>query len=61
MCPFLNKADARCGGQWTLRNLTAAMAYCANRYTACPIYQDAIAHERKVATPARRVGILAAS
>jgi hypothetical protein len=61
VCPFLNKADARCGGQWTLRNLTAAMAYCANRYTACPIYQDAIAHERKVEKSPRRVGILAAS
>lgn len=61
MCPFLHKADARCGGQWTLRNLTVAMAYCANRYTACPIYQDAISHDRKVPQPKTRVGVLAVS
>lgn len=61
MCPFLNKADARCGGQWTLRNLTAAVAYCANRYTACPIYQDAIAHDRKPPKPKGRAGVLAAT
>lgn len=61
MCPFLNKADARCGGQWTLRNLTAAMAYCANRYTACPIYQDAVAHDRTPDKPKGRARALTAS
>jgi hypothetical protein len=60
VCPYLNKPHARCGEQWTLRNLTAAVAYCANRYTACPIYQDAIAHERKVDQPKGPAGILTA-
>ena len=31
----------------TLRNVTEAVAYCANRYTACPIYQELVADDRQ--------------
>jgi hypothetical protein len=61
VCPLLNKTDARCGDRWTLRNLPQAIAYCANRYAACPIYQDALAHDRKMDQPQGPVGTRAAS
>ena len=61
MCPLVNKADPRCGAQLTLRNVTRAVAYCANRYTACPIYQDLIAHDAGKDKGKPTAAVLAAS
>ncbi len=61
MCPLLNKADPRCGEQLTLRNLTQAIAHCGNRYTACPIYQDFIAHDGSKDKAKTPPAVLAAS
>ena len=45
----------------TLRNVTQAVAYCANRYTACPIYQDLLADDRQSQHVKAPLGLLAAS
>jgi len=47
VCPFVDKAYSRCATHMTLRNVTEAVAYCANRYTACPIYQELVADDRQ--------------
>ena len=55
MCPFIDKADARCADHLTLRNISHAFAHCANRYTSCPIYQKLLAdkanHDRVAGIP----------
>ncbi len=45
MCPFIDKAYARCAAQMTFRNLSHAFAHCADRYAACPVYQRFIAEK----------------
>jgi hypothetical protein len=48
VCPFINKAYAKCADHLTFRNLSHAFAYCAGHYAACPIYR------RLITEPARR-------
>lgn len=45
MCPFIDGADARCAARLTLRELSHAFTHCADRYGACPIYQELIRYE----------------
>lgn len=61
VCPFVDKAYSRCSACMTLRNVTQAVAYCANRYTACPIYQDLLADDRQSQHVKAPLGLLAAS
>jgi hypothetical protein len=60
VCPFLDKAYTRCSAHLTLRNLTQAIAYCANHYSACLIYQDFIENDGKKEQANPQVGALAA-
>jgi hypothetical protein len=46
-CPFLNRADARCGDAFSIDNLDHAFKYCFGRYIACPVYAELLI-ERKV-------------
>src|SRR5687767_761461 len=39
-CPFLNRADARCGGHFCLDGLERAFAFCFGRYRACAVYTE---------------------
>jgi len=43
----VDKADPRCAAYLTMQNLSRAFALCADRYTACPIYQELLTEERK--------------
>jgi hypothetical protein len=61
VCPFVDKAYSRCSVCMTLRNVTQAVAYCANRYSACPIYQELVADDRQSDPVKVPVGLLAAS
>lgn len=61
MCPFVDKAYSRCAARMTLRNVTYAVAYCANRYAACPIYQELVADDRQSEHVKAAIGLLAAS
>lgn len=61
MCPFLDKAMTRCATHLTLRNLTQAIAQCANHYTACPIYNDAIENDSRQQQGQCPLSVLAAS
>ncbi len=45
VCPFIDRADARCADHLTFRNLTRAFAHCADHYAACPIYRRLTAKE----------------
>jgi hypothetical protein len=45
-CPFLNRADSRCGTHFTLERLEHAFAYCFDRYTACPTYLELLVERR---------------
>jgi len=46
-CPFLNRADARCGENFSLERLDHAYEYCFNRYQTCAIYHELLV-ERQV-------------
>lgn len=61
MCPFIDKAEARCSDHLTLRNVSRAFAHCANRYTACPVYQKLFADKTNHERVAKISGLLAAS
>jgi hypothetical protein len=52
VCPFVDKADARCAPHLTLGNLARAFAHCADHYTECPVYRELIAHARPYDHPA---------
>ena len=45
-CPFLNRADSRCGSHFTLERLEHAFAFCFDRYTACPVYLELLVERR---------------
>lgn len=45
MCPFVDKAESRCAGHWTLQNVGRAFQHCADNYEDCPVYLNLI-HER---------------
>ena len=40
MCPFLEKADARCADHWSLKNIVSAFSCCAGNFTDCPVHQQ---------------------
>jgi hypothetical protein len=46
-CPFLNRADSRCGEKFSLDHLDHAYHYCFDRYSTCAIYHQLLA-ERQV-------------
>jgi hypothetical protein len=39
-CPFLNRADHRCGNHFSLDKLDRAFDHCFGEYHACPTYQE---------------------
>jgi hypothetical protein len=45
----VDRPDPRCAAHLSLENISSAFAYCADRYTECPIYRqllsEANAHE----------------
>jgi hypothetical protein len=45
-CPFLNRADSRCGSHFTLEQLEHAFAFCFDKYHACPVYRELLAERR---------------
>src|SRR5689334_3951985 len=46
-CPFLNRADARCGENFSLERLDHAYEYCFHKYKTCAIYHQLLV-ERQV-------------
>jgi hypothetical protein len=48
VCPFVDLADPRCAARLTMANLVSAFAYCADRYTDCPVYSRQIAEHAKL-------------
>lgn len=65
MCPFLEKADARCATHLTLANLPRAFRHCADQYALCPVYRrlvgELICDARKHEASPAPVGVLAAT
>ena len=59
MCPFIDKAEARCADHLTLRNVARAFAHCANRYTTCPVYHKLLAE--RIAQESANTKLAAAS
>lgn len=45
-CPFLNRADVRCSGHFSLDHLQHAFKYCFDRYKACPVYLELLLERR---------------
>jgi hypothetical protein len=45
-CPFLNRADDRCGDHFSLDSLEHAFRYCFDRYKACPVYLELLVERR---------------
>jgi hypothetical protein len=45
-CPFLNRADSRCGNKHSLEHLDYAYRYCFDRYQACPVYVELLVERR---------------
>ena len=45
-CPFLNRADERCGPHFHLDKLGHAFAYCFGRYKTCPHYLELLVERR---------------
>jgi hypothetical protein len=45
-CPFLNRADARCGENFSLERLDHAYEYCFNHYQTCAIYHELLVERR---------------
>ena len=39
-CPFLNRADCRCGEHLNIEDLGFAFRHCFDRYKACAVYVD---------------------
>lgn len=39
-CPFLNRADARCGEHLNIEELSHAFRHCFDRYKGCPVYVE---------------------
>jgi hypothetical protein len=52
-CPFLNRADARCGQKHSLDQLDYAYRYCFDRYQACPVYVQLLSERRGRRTAAQ--------
>jgi hypothetical protein len=45
-CPFLNRADSRCSGNFSLDRLGFAFQYCFDQYKACPNYIELLVERR---------------
>lgn len=45
-CPFLNRADPRCGEAFNIERLDHAFRYCFGKYTACSVYIDLLVERR---------------
>jgi hypothetical protein len=45
-CPFLNRADVRCGENFSLERLDHAYQYCFDRYQTCAIYHELLVERR---------------
>src|SRR5688572_20056312 len=39
-CPFLNRADHRCSGYFSIERLQHAFEHCFHAYKACGIYRE---------------------
>lgn len=50
-CPFLNRSDPRCAGNFSLDRLGHALRHCFGQYAACPTYVELLVERR-----ARRSG-----
>ena len=61
VCPFLDRADARCATHMTLADIGYAFAYCANNYTDCPLYRELLADGTRCDEPQAEMPLLAAS
>jgi hypothetical protein len=46
VCPFVDRPDPRCAAHLSLENISSAFAYCADRYTECPIYRQLLSEGR---------------
>src|SRR4051812_22310047 len=45
-CPFLNRADARCGDAFSIEKLDHAFEHCFGRYTSCTVYMELLIERR---------------
>ena len=61
MCPFLDRADARCAAHLTFRNVTRALAHCVDCYGDCPIYQELVVDAQEQGQPRRAERLRTAS
>ena len=59
MCPFAEDREPRCAVHLTMRDLTSAYAYCADRYMSCPVFQELIAREHEHDEVEHRVRVAA--
>lgn len=46
VCPYLDLADDRCAGRFTMRKLGEAFRYCIGSPRDCPIYAQLVADGR---------------
>ena len=62
-CPFLNRADSRCGEHFHLDQLDHAFEFCFDRYTSCPTYLERLVERRlrQDEQPAKRTASAAQS
>ena len=47
MCPFVDQGDGRCAAHLTMKNLDSAFEHCADRFSACPIFQELLVNEHE--------------
>jgi hypothetical protein len=45
-CPFLNRADPRCAGHFSLDRLGVAFDHCFGKYKTCASYQELLLERR---------------
>ena len=45
-CPFLNRSDPRCSGNFSLDGLRRAFQHCLGDYQACPLYTELVMERR---------------
>jgi hypothetical protein len=50
-CPYLNKLDERCGGNFSLQHPELAFDYCFGQPSRCPTYRELRAEQRAAGTP----------
>jgi hypothetical protein len=47
VCPFLEKADGRCGDRLRLTNLNQAFQFCFGSHQFCPLFGELLAEENR--------------